>query len=140
MTTGILVVDDRSSAEAIALRESTNLVPGVSTSLADASFVAAGPRRVAAPKRRRRKGESSQTISLRGPFPGDFFKERIDPTTEYSANGSFDRPTHRCTQCFFSCIEKNIYGQASRLISIGKLNASPRLHTRPITWSSSRSL
>src|ERR1700730_10718886 len=32
------------------------------------------------------------------------------------------------------------YGQASRLISIGKLNVSPRLHTRPITWSSSRSL
>jgi len=36
--------------------------------------------------------------------------------------------------------EKSIYGQASRLISIGKLNASPRLHTRPIAWSSSRSL
>jgi hypothetical protein len=35
---------------------------------------------------------------------------------------------------------KRIYGQASRLISIGKLNVSPRLHTRPITWSSSRSL
>ena len=28
--------------------------------------------------------------------------------------------------------KKQIYGQASRLISIGKLNASPRLHTRPI--------
>ena len=36
--------------------------------------------------------------------------------------------------------KKRSYGQASRLISIGKLNASPRLHTRPITWSSSRSL
>src|SRR6266705_487738 len=35
---------------------------------------------------------------------------------------------------------KRKYGQASRLISIGKLNASPRLHTRPIAWSSSRSL
>src|SRR6188474_2257639 len=41
---------------------------------------------------------------------------------------------------FLSCIGENIYGQASRLVSIGKLNASPRLHTRPITWSSSRSL
>jgi len=29
---------------------------------------------------------------------------------------------------------KTIYGQASRLISIGKLNMSPCLHTRPITW------
>src|SRR4029078_1042962 len=38
------------------------------------------------------------------------------------------------------CVRKTIYGQASRLISIGKLNASLRLHTRPITWSSSRSL
>ena len=28
--------------------------------------------------------------------------------------------------------ENNSYGQASRLISIGKLNASQRLHTRPI--------
>ena len=28
--------------------------------------------------------------------------------------------------------KKRSYGQASRLISIGKLNASPRLHTRPI--------
>src|SRR5262245_53943354 len=71
----------------------------------------------------------------------DNIKERR--TTEYSANGSFDR-LH--TQRF--CVHrseaeprtKNIYGQASRLISIGKLNASLRLHTRPITWSSSRSL
>ena len=39
-----------------------------------------------------------------------------------------------------ACIVETIYGQASRLISIGQLNASPRLHTRPITWSSSRSL
>ena len=36
--------------------------------------------------------------------------------------------------------ETKIYGQASRLISNGKLNVSRRLHTRPITWSSSRSL
>src|ERR1700719_3055829 len=28
--------------------------------------------------------------------------------------------------------QKRNYGQASRLISIGKLNVSPRLHTRPI--------
>jgi hypothetical protein len=35
---------------------------------------------------------------------------------------------------------KRSYGQASRLISIGKLNISLCLHTRPITWSSSRSL
>ncbi len=39
-----------------------------------------------------------------------------------------------------SRVHRTIYGQASRLISIGKLNASQRLHTRPITWSSSRSL
>src|SRR5205814_6061476 len=58
-------------------------------------------------------------------------------TTEYSANGSLTNPTARRVSRAF---EKDIYGQASRLISIGKLNASPRLHTRPITWSSSRSL
>jgi hypothetical protein len=46
--------------------------------------------------------------------------------------------TDHFTQRFRACI--TIYGQASRLISIGKLNVSPRLHTRPITWSSSRSL
>ena len=45
---------------------------------------------------------------------------------------------HAHAQCIYAC--KNDYGQASRLISIGKLNVSPRLHTRPITWSSSRSL
>src|SRR5712691_10622022 len=28
--------------------------------------------------------------------------------------------------------ESKIYGQASRLISIGKLNVSPRVHIRPI--------
>ena len=48
--------------------------------------------------------------------------------------------TNHFTQ-WFHCVHcKTIYGQASRLISIGKLNVSPRLHTRPITWSSSRSL
>src|SRR4051812_45064951 len=70
-------------------------------------------------------------------------------TTEYPANGSFNQP--HTTQRF--CVHrallprpllqgrgKRSYGQASRLISIGKLNVSPRLHTRPITWSSSRSL
>ena len=31
-----------------------------------------------------------------------------------------------------ACMVETIYGQASRLISIGKLNVSPRLHTRPI--------
>src|SRR5262245_50017404 len=36
--------------------------------------------------------------------------------------------------------DNEVYGQASRLISIGKLNTSPCLHIRPITWSSSRSL
>jgi hypothetical protein len=40
----------------------------------------------------------------------------------------------------FAGPRKRSYGQASRLISIGKLNVSLRLHTRPITWSSSRSL
>ena len=51
--------------------------------------------------------------------------------TEYPANGSFTATHHSVNRK---------YGQASRLISIGKLNVSPRLHTRPITWSSSRSL
>src|SRR5919198_429924 len=51
------------------------------------------------------------------------------------------RSQRRRTQRFrVHCVGKTIYGQAARLISIGKLNASPRLHTRPITWSSSRSL
>ena len=69
-------------------------------------------------------------------------------STEYSANGSFTAPrdagfkdpalrvlpfgSPHCTQSFSRAFEKYIYGQASRLISIGKLNASPRLHTRPI--------
>src|SRR6266550_4010697 len=71
--------------------------------------------------------------------------------TEYPANGSFDRLhfTQRfhvhgcvvvCASAFALDARNEIYGQASRLISIGKLNVSPRLHTRPITWSSSRSL
>jgi hypothetical protein len=106
-----------------------------------------------------RRWESSQTISKSNPSSRGALRGK---PTEYSANGSFTRP--HCTQSFFfypgalprrpypgaspgvlpegpppACIEK-IYGQASRLISIGKLNASPRLHTRPITWSSSRSL
>ena len=59
--------------------------------------------------------------------------------TEYPANGSFDRAIH-ARSVSSRASEKNRYGQASRLISIGKLNASLRLHTRPITWSSSRSL
>src|SRR5215471_6322805 len=77
-----------------------------------------------------------------GGFSGPSEERRLNAvassnvTTEYSANGSFARP-HKHAE--HSCIESN-YGQASRLISIGKLNASPRLHTRPITWSSSRSL
>ena len=49
-------------------------------------------------------------------------------------------PTSRSGFHVHVCVRKTIYGQASRLISIGKLNASLRLHTRPITWSSSRSL
>src|SRR5262249_2526649 len=47
--------------------------------------------------------------------------------------------SHRPRPCTRDGAEKK-YGQASRLISIGKLNVLPRLHTRPITWSSSRSL
>src|SRR5579862_752269 len=60
-------------------------------------------------------------------------------TTEYPANGSLTEPPPRRVSTCMDVYEK-IYGQASRLISIGKLNVSPRLHTRPITWSSSRSL
>ena len=74
--------------------------------------------------------------------PDNFIKSyspsRGRRTTEYPANGSFNRITSRSG--FVACIGKTIYGQASRLISIGKLNMSPCLHTRPITWSSSRSL
>src|SRR4051794_23448283 len=85
-----------------------------------------------------RSGGSSQTISKScAPSP------RRAMTTEYPANGSFNQP--HTTQRF--CVHrallprpllqgrgKRSYGQASRLISIGKLNVSPRLHTRPITW------
>ena len=59
-------------------------------------------------------------------------------STEYPANGSFNRPYSRSG--FVACMSaaeprtKKNYGQASRLISIGQLNVSPRLHTRPITW------
>src|SRR5580765_8060789 len=50
--------------------------------------------------------------------------------TEYPANGSLT--FHHARSVSSRASEKNIYGQASRLISIGKLNASPRLYTRPI--------
>ena len=70
----------------------------------------------------------------------------IQVTTEYPANGSFNRPSirrafaHAAGPADAGHYGNRKYGQASRLISIGKLNVSPRLHTRPITWSSSRSL
>jgi hypothetical protein len=51
--------------------------------------------------------------------------------TEYPANGSLTEPNVHAVFLLVH-LEKNIYGQASRLISIGKLNASPRLYTRPI--------
>ena len=54
-------------------------------------------------------------------------------TTEYPANGSFLRSHHAAVSACIALVE-TIYGKASRLISIGKLNVSPRLHTRPITW------
>src|SRR5207302_369999 len=41
-------------------------------------------------------------------------------------------PASRSRSVSACMLRKIIYGQASRLISIGKLNASPRLHTRPI--------
>src|SRR4029453_3457597 len=76
----------------------------------------------------RARRESSQTIS-----------SKSLRQSEYSANGSFSfHDTQRFPRAL--CDVETIYGQASRLISIGKLNASRRLHTRPITWSSSRSL
>jgi hypothetical protein len=74
--------------------------------------------------------------------PRQSFKERVATqrlqlTTEYPANGSFSFHMHTA---FLLCIKPSgepeggnrKYGQASRLISIGKLNASRRLHTRPI--------
>ena len=64
--------------------------------------------------------------------------------TEYPANGSFFATPRRASMCVHVCPRRSLgqrkYGQASRRISIGQLNASRRLHTRPITWSSSRSL
>ena len=59
-------------------------------------------------------------------------------TAEYPANGSLTEPPHAAVSA--RIVQNKLYGQASRLISIGKLNVSPRLHTRPIAWSSSRSL
>ena len=59
-------------------------------------------------------------------------------TTEYPANGSFSNAlTQRFSRAWSiqgrdpGVVDRN-YGQASRLISIGKLNVSPRLHTRPM--------
>ena len=68
------------------------------------------------PQRRGREG---------GGRPRQSVKERL--TSEYPANGSFVRLTSRSV----SACEQN-YGQAARLISIGKLNVSPRFHIRPI--------
>src|SRR3954449_7929106 len=89
----------------------------------------------------RGRGVSRRAITRAFGRPRQFYKERSlsqgERTTEYPANGSFDRLTSRSG---FARALETIYGQASRLISIGKLNVSPRLHTRPITWSSSRSL
>src|SRR6266550_8720918 len=58
-------------------------------------------------------------------------------TTDYPANGSFSRLTHAVFLLPGVAtpdvhVYEKIYGQASRLISIGKLNVSLRLHTRPI--------
>ncbi len=51
--------------------------------------------------------------------------QRTTKTTEYPANGSSNLPTHT------SCVRR-IYGQAARLISTSKLNASLRFHIWPI--------
>ena len=96
-----------------------------------------------APKARRRVVPSNLVYKERRSTPG------VERTTEYPANGSFDRhftqrfcvhSLRRRRTTLAGSADKRSYGQASRLISIGKLNVSPRLHTRPITWSSSRSL
>jgi hypothetical protein len=95
-----------------------------------------------APKARRRVPDNVKELNPR---------ERVAPKpperrrrTEYPANGSFDLPPNHAALLHDTREPKltsvRNYGQASRLISIGKLNVSPRLHTRPITWSSSRSL
>ena len=60
-------------------------------------------------------------------------------TTECPANGSLFVTTHACSREGFRSRRANppgdrrrINGQAARLISIGKLHASQRVHTRPI--------
>ena len=84
----------------------------------------------------RREGGSSQTMSKSQPA----IALTLRLATEYLANGSLTDSRHAafpralCVAAGSSEPAEKIYGQASRLISIGKLNVSPRLHTRPITW------
>ena len=91
----------------------------------------------------RREGGSSQTISKSERSP-----DRLALRTQLNTLQTVVLPDSLTTQRFCvhdflagaSLRQKTIYGQASRLISIGKLNTSLCLHTRPIAWSSSRSL
>ena len=58
-------------------------------------------------------------------------------TTEHPANGSFPAKHHaEFLRAYvpggLETVGNENYGQASRQISIGKLNVSPRLHIRPI--------
>ena len=88
------------------------------------------------PKAERCEGGSSQTMSKSQPA----FALTLRLATEYLTNGSLTDSRHAafpralCVAAGSSDRRTKIYGQASRLISIGKLNVSPRLHTRPITW------
>ena len=88
-----------------------------------------------APERRRRVGggRPRQSRFQRADRLMSLSRRRANArrrTTEYPANGSLT--FHHARSVSSRASEKNIYGQASRLISIGKLNASPRLYTRPI--------
>ncbi len=126
MTTGILVPEPcsgNSSAWGFLLRSRCELQSTRPQWLVDRSADGA-------------KAESSQTIFFRK----NHSTLHVERTTEHPANGSF---TNHFTQLFLRALgtlcsgrspKRKVYGQASRLISIGKLNVSPRLHTRPITW------
>jgi hypothetical protein len=150
MTTGILIANCRVPiANSIVHSQSAtfNQLPGVPPPLASASY---GARAVFIRPARRSAVEGAKV--------GRPKQSCQRPSTEYPANGSFAKPprTQRvlharhdpktvsykrdCCSRRFGDRRERKYGQASRLISIGQLNVLPRFHTRPIAWSSSRSL
>src|SRR5215204_4050953 len=92
------------------------------------------------PKRARYLREnrgSSQTMS-KSPVASAFgrksqFRVRAEEPIEYPANGSFSRHSAHAVASALRRKHEKKNGQASRVISTGKLHVSLRFHTQPIS-------